>query len=111
MAWTAVPCGKIQLMMTTEPIPVPDRSKPRTHSREPAIDFLNEGRIVLEMGALLADRPGMPQLNGIKNFHASMRYNGRPVMTENDDRQDISQNNVYNNTCSERDKRFAAGIG
>jgi len=98
-------------MMTTEPIPVPDRSKPRTHSREPAIDFLNEGRIVLEMGALLADRPGMPQLNGIKNFHASMRYNGRPVMTENDDRQDISQNNVYNNTCSERDKRFAAGIG
>jgi len=85
MAWTAVPCGKIQLMMMAEPIPVPDRGIPRTHSREPAIDLFNEGRIVLEMGALLADRPGMPKLNGIKNFHASMRYNGRPVMTENHD--------------------------
>jgi hypothetical protein len=39
----------------------------------------------LEMGALLADRPGIAQLNGIKYFHTSMRYNARPVMTKNDD--------------------------
>ncbi len=40
-----------------------------------------------------------------------MRYNVRPVMTKNDDRQDISQDDIYDDTDSERDKRFDAGIG
>jgi hypothetical protein len=112
VAWTAVPRGQIKLMILAKPIPVPDRGKPRTHSREPAIGLFNEGRIVLEMGALLADRPGgMTQLNVIKNFHTSMRYNARPIMTKNNHRQNVSQNDVDNNPGSERDKGFAAGIG
>jgi hypothetical protein len=75
------------------------------------IDGFNESRIVLEIVALLADLPGIIQLDGIRNVHVLMRYNGRPVVTEDNDRQDISQNDVYNNPGSERDKRFDTSIG
>ena len=40
-----------------------------------------------------------------------MRYNGGPVMTENDYWQDVSQNYIYNNPGSERDKWFHTSIG
>ena len=91
-------------MILTEPVPVPHRGKPRTHSRESAIDVFNDRRIILEMDALLAAWPRVPYSNGIKNFHTSMRYNARPVMTKNDDRQDVAQNDVDNNPDSERNK-------
>jgi hypothetical protein len=38
-----------------------------------------------------------------------MRYNRRPVMTENNYRQEISQSYVYNNPGSKRDKGFDTG--
>lgn len=98
-------------MIITETVPIPHRREPGTHDRKPAISLFNESRIVLEMDAVLADRPGIAQLNGIKDFHASMGNNGRPVMTENDYRQDISQDHIYNNSDSERDKGFDTGIG
>ena len=56
------------------------------------------------MYTALADRPGIAQLNGAKNFHASVCYNGSPVMTENEDGQDVAQNDVDNNPDSERNK-------
>ena len=62
-AWTAIPCGKVKLIIITETILIPHRRKPRTHGRESTIDLFNENRIVLEIGALLADRPGITRLN------------------------------------------------
>src|ERR1700680_2871487 len=104
-------------MMIAEPVPVPHRRKPRTHGRESTIDGFNKSRIVLEMYTPLAGRPGithrpgMTQLNGNKNFHASMCYNGRPVMTENEDGQNVSQNDVDDHPYRERDKGSHTGIG
>ncbi len=97
-------------MKIAETVLTPYRRKPRTQDRKSAIDLFNEGRIVLEMCAHLADRPGAMQLNGIKYFHTSMCDNGSPVMPEDDYRQDISQNYVYNNSGSERDKGLDPGI-
>jgi hypothetical protein len=103
--------------MIAEPVPVPHRRKPRTHGRESTIDGFNKSRIVLEMCAPLAARHGTnrrhgtTQLNGTKNFHASMCYNGGPVMTENEDGQNVSQNYVDDHPYRERDKGFDTGIG
>jgi hypothetical protein len=97
-------------MKIAETVPVPYRRKPRTQDRKSTIDLFYEGGIVLEVCAHLADRPGATQFNGVKYFHTSMCDNGRPVMPENDYRQEVSQNYVYNNPCSERDKRFNPGI-
>jgi hypothetical protein len=80
--WAAVPGGKVKLIKIAETVSISYRSKPGTHDSESMIGLFNESWIVLEICAVLADRPGI-KLNGIKNFHASMRSNGRPVMTEN----------------------------
>lgn len=106
-----VPCGKIKLVIVANPVLIPNGGKPRTHGRKSTIDLFNEGRIVLEIGTVPADRSGITLLNGRKNFHVSMRYYRRPVMTENNHRQDVSQNYVYNNPDSERNKGFDTGFG
>ena len=61
--WATVACGKVKLIIIADSVPVPHRSKPRTHDRKPGIGPFNEGRIILEMCALLAGRPGISQLN------------------------------------------------
>jgi hypothetical protein len=88
-AWAAVPCRKVKLMKIAETVPIPHRRKSRTHSRESGIRGFYDCRIILEMDATLAARPGSaaalpgaPQLNGTKNFHVSMRYNVSPVMSK-----------------------------
>jgi hypothetical protein len=62
-AGTTVPCGKIKLMLTAETVSVPHRGEAGTHGRESAIGFFDESRIIFEMDAVLADRPGATQLN------------------------------------------------
>ena len=98
-------------MTITKTIPVPHRRKPRTHHRKPGVNLLNERRVILEMSALLARRPGNTELNRLKNFHPLMRHNGRPVMSENHHRQEISQSYVYDNPRSECDKWFKTCFG
>lgn len=98
-------------MKIAETVPVPYGSEPRTHGGEPAIGGFDEGRIVLEMDALLAGWPGSAQLDGIKDFHALVRYNGSPVMAKNDYRQDIAQNDVHNYSSRKRNERFTTGCG
>ena len=104
-------------MIVAESVLIPHRRKPGAHGCKSAIDFFNERRVILEMGTPPAGRqgmtrrPGAAQLNRTKNFHASMCYNGGPVMTENDYRQDVSQNDVDDNPDSEGKKRFDPGIG
>lgn len=84
-AGATIPRTEVKLMIIAETVPIPHRCEPRTHGRETTIGLFDEGRIVLKMYAVFADRPGAAPLNRIKNFHASMCYNGRPVMPENDD--------------------------
>jgi hypothetical protein len=98
-------------MIIAETVPIPHGGKPGTHDREPTIGLFDKSRVVLEICAGLAGRPGVTQLNQIKYIHASMRYNGRPVMAENNYGQDVSQKYVYNNPDSEREKGFDTGIG
>ena len=93
-------------MAITEPIPVPHGGKSGTHGCQSTPGIFNMRRIVLETGAVLADGPGITQLNGIKYFHVSMRCNGSPIMTENDHREHISYNYVYNHAGSECDNRL-----
>ena len=67
--WTMVLCRKIQLIIFAETVLIPYWGKSWTHNLKSWIDLFDESRIVLEIGALLADRPGITQLNWIKYFH------------------------------------------
>jgi hypothetical protein len=107
---TTVLLGKVKLMKIAEAVPVPHGGISRTHDGESLPGIFNVRGIVLETGAVPADRPGTSPLNGIINFHALMRYDGCPVMTEHEYGQDVSQNYVYNHSGGECDKRFDSGI-
>jgi len=56
--WTAIPRGKIKLIIIAETISIPDRRKPRTHGRESMIDLFDKSRIILEICAPLTSRSG-----------------------------------------------------
>ena len=61
--WATVPRGKVELIIAAETILITHGCKPRTHDIEPRPGFFNELRIVLEINAILADRPGISPLN------------------------------------------------
>ena len=98
-------------MIIAYTVPIPHRRKSRAHGREARIDRFDIRRVILEMDTVLTTRSGPIDLYRFKNVHVSVRYNVSPIMPEHNYRQDISQNDVYNNPCRERDKRLDPGIG
>jgi hypothetical protein len=83
-AQTIIACRKIKLIVVTETVLIPHGGKSGTHDGKSGIGLLYESRIVLEMRTVPAYLSGIMQLNGVVDFHALMRNNGRPVMTEYD---------------------------
>ena len=109
--WTTVLGRKVKLMIFAKTVPITYRGKPGTHYRESGIGLFNDYRIVLEVGTRLTDRTGSFYLNGIQQFHGLMCHNRGPVMTENDDRQDVSQYYIHNYPDCKGDKGFDASLG
>jgi hypothetical protein len=98
-------------MIIANTVLISNGGKAGTHALESWVDLFHACWIVLEMNAVLAEGPGTTRANGIRNVHALMRYNVRPVMTENDYRKDISQNYVYYDSNRKRDKGFDTCTG
>ncbi len=98
-------------MLVTESIPIPHGSVSGTHDAESGIGRFNNCRIVLKIHTVPTDSTGIFLLNGIKKFHELMRCDGRPVMSEYNNRQNISQNNIYDNADGECDEGFDTRVG